>query len=313
MEITQIETFLAVAALGGFHRAAAALRMSQPAVSARIKALEQSLGVSLFARGPGGLALSAAGRSLKPHAEQLLQTATLARQAIQELEPANGHPLLVAAALTVCTYFLPEVLSRFRKECPGVMVTLHSRSLNSKEVLDMILSEEAELGLARSLYHPQVETVNLSADSLVLVGHPTQRLRRKRPSHLSEVAEWPLIFFDRGSSDWTLTHDLFRNAGLVPNMVLEVEVIETAKKMVERGLGLAFLPYLAVAHDIRQGTLIAVAIDDAEPVRRTLDAVHLRRLPLRAEAQAFLHLAKSVANEVVATTKALEDAGRKLH
>src|ERR1051326_7209357 len=89
MEIDQIETFLAVAAYGGFHRAAAALRMSQPAVSARIKALEQSLGVSLFTRAPGGLELSPAGRALKPYAEQLLQAATMARQAIQELNPGG--------------------------------------------------------------------------------------------------------------------------------------------------------------------------------------------------------------------------------
>src|SRR5438046_356155 len=129
LEIGQIETFLAVAGFGGFHRAARALRMSQPAVSARIKALEQSLGVML--------------------------------------------------------------------------------------------------------YLPEVDTVSLRTDSLILIGHPAHLPRRTHPVSLGEIVEWPLIFFDRGSSDWTITHDLFRRAGLVPNMVLEVEVIETAKKMVE--------------------------------------------------------------------------------
>ena len=80
MEIDQIETFIAVGTFGGFHRAAEALRVSQPAVSARIKALEESLGATLFTRSHTGLTLSEAGRILKPYAEQLLRTASLARE-----------------------------------------------------------------------------------------------------------------------------------------------------------------------------------------------------------------------------------------
>ena len=69
MEIPQVEAFLAVGTFGGFRRAADALRVTQPAISARIKALEDSLGVSLFERGKTGMALSPAGRALRPHAE----------------------------------------------------------------------------------------------------------------------------------------------------------------------------------------------------------------------------------------------------
>src|SRR2546429_8635274 len=79
MEIPQVEAFLAVGTFGGFRRAAAALRLTQPAVSARIRALEDSLSVRLFERGRQGhgMALSAAGRALRPHAEQLLQAGLL--------------------------------------------------------------------------------------------------------------------------------------------------------------------------------------------------------------------------------------------
>ena len=85
MEIAQIEAFLAVASFGGFHRAAEALRLSQPAISSRIKALEESLGVPLFVRSRNTLTLSSAGRVLRPYAEQLLKTASVARQAVHQL------------------------------------------------------------------------------------------------------------------------------------------------------------------------------------------------------------------------------------
>ncbi len=298
MEIDQIETFLAVGTFGGFRRGAEALRVTQPAVSARIKALEQALGVTLFERGRGALALSAAGRAFRPHAEQILQAVALARQAVHKLRPASGGALRIAAALSICTYLLPDVLKQFQRAHPKVMVTV--RSGHSKEVLEMVLRDEAEIGLARSLHHPQAETVSLRDDPLILVSHRAHLPGGGRRARLEDVVDRPLVFFDRGSSDWTLTHGLFRRAGLVPNVVLEVETIEAAKRMVERGLGLAFLPHIAVARELRRGTLIAIEIVGAEPLTRSLDVVHSRRRPLSPEALAFLRTLRSTVSPVAA-------------
>src|SRR5438034_3623734 len=231
MEIPQVEAFLAVGTFGGFRRAAEALRLTQPAVSARIRALEGSLNVRLFERGAHGLALSAAGRALRPHAEQLLHAVAQARQAVHDLRPASGGALQIAAALSICTYVLPDVLKRFQASHPKVMITV--RSGHSKQVLEMVLRGEAELGLARSLQHPGVETVSLRDDPLMLVGRAAQWPPRSRRVKLAAVADRPLILFDRGSSDWTLSHGLFRRAGLVPNVAREVETVETARRRAE--------------------------------------------------------------------------------
>src|SRR6266568_4677018 len=160
----------------------------------------------------------------------------------------------------------------------------------------MVMGGEAEIGLARSLQHPEVETLSLGDDPLLLVAHPKQEPKNVRRARLEEVANWPLIFFDRGSSDWTLTHSLFRRAGLVPNVALEVDTIETAKRMVERDLGSAFLPQLAVGREIRAGKLLAIKLLDAEPLRRSFDVIHPRQRPLRGQAQAFLRTLKEVAD-----------------
>jgi DNA-binding transcriptional LysR family regulator len=286
VEIAQVEAFLAVGTFGGFRRAADALRVTQPAISARIKALEESLGVTLFDRGRTGLALSPAGRALRPHAEQLLHAVALARQAVHDLKPSSGGAITIAAVLSICTYLLPDVLKRFQAAHPKTLITV--RSGHSKEVLGMVLAGEAELGLARSLNHPEMETVSLRDDPLVLVSAPAASMGRAGRARLEEVAAQPLILFDRGSSDWTLSHGLFRRAGLVPNVVLEVESIEAAKRMVERGIGLAFLPQLAVVQEIRRRRLLAIDIRDAEPLSRSLDVIHPRQRPLSTEAQALL-------------------------
>jgi len=301
LEISQVETFLAVATFGGFHRAAEALRVSQPAVSSRIKALEASLGVMLFVRSRNTLTLSTAGRVLRPYAEQLLKTASVARQAVHELQPGSDTPLQIAAGLSISVYFLPDVLKRFQQAFPRLNISI--RPGHSKEVLEMVLNEEAEIGLARSLQHPEVETISLRDDPLILVAHPTLKLGKSRRARLEQVAGWPLIFYERGSSDWTLTRSLFRHAGLVPNVALEVDTIETAKRMVERGLGVSFLPLMAVGPEMRKAELTPIKLIDAEPLHRSLDLIHPRHRPLRAQAQSFLRVVREVVKERSSTSK----------
>src|SRR6202521_1290638 len=131
VEIDQVETFLAVAAFGGFHRAAEALRISQPAVSARIKALEESLAVKLFSRSRSGLIVSDAGRTFRPHAELLLRTAAMARPAVPWSQPAGGTPLKIAAALSISVYFLTDILKRFQRAHASVIISI--RAGHSKE------------------------------------------------------------------------------------------------------------------------------------------------------------------------------------
>src|SRR5712691_9405546 len=155
MEIGQIEAFLAVGTFGGFRRAADALRVTQPAVSARIRALEGSLGVKLFERGKNGFVLSMAGRALRPRAEQLLQAVALARQAVHDLRPAAGGALQIAAVLSICTYLLPDVLKRFQSASPKTLMTV--RSGHSKEVLEMVLRGDAEDHLEDLLRVPRAD------------------------------------------------------------------------------------------------------------------------------------------------------------
>ena len=219
MEIVQLETFLAVATYGGFHRAAEALRISQPAVSARISSLEQLLGARLFERDRGRFSLSLAGKALRPHAEQVLRQVAIARQAVHELHPIAGGALPIAASLSICTYLLPEVLKKYRETHANVVVSV--RSGNSAQVLKMVLDGEVDLGLARSLNHPEVETIQLRDDPLILVGHPGHPALTQTKVTLEQLESVPLISYDRGSSDWTLMNGLFRREGLLPNIVLE--------------------------------------------------------------------------------------------
>jgi LysR family transcriptional regulator, low CO2-responsive transcriptional regulator len=295
MDIDHIETFLAVVSHGGFHRAARALRVSQPAVSARIRLLEGTLGAPLFRRSPGNVTLTAAGKALLPHAERMIRDVASARQAVYELQPTAAGALSIGAAFSICTYLLPDVLQKFQAAQPNVIVTM--RSGNSAQVLKMVLDGEVDLGLARSLNHPEVQTIQLREDPLMLVGHPSLLASRKRRVRLEELESIPLISYDRASSDWTLMNGLFRRAGLLPNVVLEVATIETCKQMVLRRLGLGFLPLIAVLQEIRNGKLKEIELINCEPLNRSLDVIHQGHRPLRSCAQDFLKVLRQTTQE----------------
>jgi len=309
MEIVQLETFLAVATYGGFHRAAEALRISQPAVSARIGTLEELLGARLFERDHGKFSLSLAGKALRPHAEQVLRQVAIARQAVHELHPIAGGALPIAASLSICTYLLPEVLKKYQETHPNVVVSV--RSGNSAQVLKMVLDGEVDLGLARSLNHPEVETIQLRDDPLILVGHPQLPAISRKKLTLAELESVPLISYDRGSSDWTLMNGLFRKEGLLPNIVLEVETIEACKRMVLRKLGLAFLPQIAVVEELRKGKLCPLEITGAEPLRRSLDVILPRRRPLSKSARELVASLREATHTVVTLSSAAKKRLKK--
>src|SRR5438045_9593337 len=113
IQLMQVEGFLEVARRGSVSRAAEALFITQPTLTARLKALERDLGTPLFLRTPHGMRLTDAGRAWVPFAERALRALSDGREALAQVMTASAGPLMIAAAPAVSTYVLPEPLERF--------------------------------------------------------------------------------------------------------------------------------------------------------------------------------------------------------
>ena len=142
----------------------------------------------------------------------------------------------------------------------------------------MVLRRHVQVGLVRHLRHPDVTTVPLYDDELVLVARRRHPFARAQRIHMEDLAGERLIMFDRTSSYHDLTNTFFNEAGIMPRSVMELDNIDATKKMVAQGLGVALLPHTAVVDELRAGVLSAVRILDAAPVRRQIVAVHRREL-----------------------------------
>lgn len=283
----QVQAFIEVARMGNVSRAAEALFVTQPALTARIQALERDLGEVLFVRTGRGVRLTDAGREFLPSAQRAMQALADGRQALADLRSASAGRLALGAAPAVSTYVLPPVLKRFASLHPRVDVAV--RTGHSEEILAMVLKDEVQVGLVRTLRHPDIEATALYDDELVLVSYPQHRFARRGSVELADVGRERLVMFDRTSSYFELTQSLFLRAGVVARTVMELDNIEAAKKMVEEGLGVALLPKVSVAREVANGLLSAIEIVDAPPVRRSIDAIRRKDAGLPGGVvQAFL-------------------------
>jgi DNA-binding transcriptional LysR family regulator len=293
MLLSQIEGFLETARHRNLRRAADALHVTQPALTARIQALESELGTPLFLRGRHGMELTDAGRAFQPYAERAMGALGAGASLLAELRRGGTGELVLGAAPAVSTYVLPALLVRYTGRYPNVRLVV--RTGHSEEILELALRREIDLGLVRELRHPDVEMRPLYDDELVLVAAGSHRFGDRTTVGIHELEGARLILFDRTSSYYDLTNAFFREAGVSPGGVMELDNIDSAKQMVGQGLGVALLPHTSIASELADGRLRAIDIEGAVPIRRRIVAIRRHDIgPPSGPVAAFLDVLEEV-------------------
>src|SRR6266511_5949953 len=178
IQLAQVEGFLEVARRGSVSRAAEALFITQPTLTARLQGLERELGTPLFLRTPNGMRLTDAGRAWIPFAERALRALVDGRDALEQVMTASAGHLMIAAAPAVSTYVLPELLERFVNAHPRVEVSV--RTGHSEDVVELVLRDEVQIGLGRAIRHPDLELRPFHNEDLVLVCAPGHSFAKRR-------------------------------------------------------------------------------------------------------------------------------------
>src|SRR3989337_553780 len=265
MDFGQIEAFVQLAAHNSFSRAAEVLQLTQPSITARIQSLEREVSEELFERGGRGVRLTDAGNAFLPYAERILQTLLEGRDAIDEVRNVQLGSLQLGSALTISTYVLPHILHDFRRRYSGVDVSI--RTGRSEQVLAMLQADEGQI---------------------VLMVTPEHAFAATGTATVEEAASEPIVLFDRGSSYYGLIHGFFRQAGVVPNVAMELDSLEATKRMVEEGLGIALVPLVTIERELSSGTLVKVDIVDAAPLKRPISLIYKRHRKRPRTVQAFI-------------------------
>lgn len=251
MELRQLRTFRTAAERGSFVRAAEELRYAQPTVTLHIRQLEKAFGSRLFVRKGKKMRLTEAGRTLKEHAEAVLDRAARLERAMEELASGEAGHLRVGAIEPTASLRLPEVLVRFCEERPKVRLTMEVGGTDS--IVRRVAAGELDLGLCS----PPPAELSLSfeplfVEELVLLvpeGHP---LAEKDALRVADLAEHRLLLSERPCAYRETVERVLVARGANPYSGIEIGTIELGsfeaiKRAVRGGLGAAVVPAVAVA------------------------------------------------------------------
>ena len=264
MEFRELESFLAAARVGSFRGAARASFVSQPSLSARIKSLERELRTPLFHRMGRGVRLTEAGEAFLPFAERVLEFLDKGREAVRHTVDVQQGTITIGSARTIGTYMLPPTLERFQRRHPQVSARI--RTGRSTDVLAMIIDGVVDIGLSRGLVHPDVHSLYLYDEEIVLVTYPEHPFAEKGHARISEVARQPLILYDPSSTYFLLINQACHEAGIVPKIETTLDSIEATKRMVALGLGISFLPRSAIRGEVEMGRLTPIGMAEEHRV-----------------------------------------------
>jgi molybdate transport repressor ModE-like protein len=257
VEIFTLRCLEAAARLGSLTAAARALGVSQPAVSVQIASLERHLGARLLERRARGVRPTAAGESILERARRVLDEF---RSLEGEIEQGALRGLLrIGSTDVVVLHRLPAVLKNFRAKHPGVDLQLIIEG--SLVLAEAVRARDIELALLTlPIPNPPGPLRPLYRDPLLFVVAPRHPLAQRRPVRLEEIAAAQLLAHKTGSVTRGMIDGFFTARGLAPRVVMEVSSPEVLRRMAQSGMGVAILPAVSVAEDVRRGRLRSLAV-----------------------------------------------------
>ena len=288
MDFDQIETFLEVARLSSFSRAAERRFRTQPAISSQIRALEEEVGARLLDRSGGKVAVTAAGKVFQRYAEETLEQRRIMLVALAEMHRVPRGEIVVSANEGTCLHILPEVFAEFKRQYPTVGVGV--KRLEHNKILEAIIDNSCDFGIV-SLPVPdkRLTVVPIHRDELIVITPPNHPLARQKKATVAEVVEYPLLLPKVGRTR-DLLETLFHDRRLKPIVSMDLDSSELLKRFVAADVGIGFIPRSHVAEDLQAKALAALTLADAR-IQRELALVFRKDKALSRAALAFIDIA----------------------
>lgn len=285
LNLHQLATFQAVAKHRSYVRAAEELHFSQPAVSAQIRHLEESLGVKLFDQIGRKTHLTQAGEELYLYSQKIFSVIDETLDVMEALRSPYYGRLSVGADTTVGSYVIPGLLGKFRQIYPQVEILL--QVLNRASLIEAIFNNRVELAVMGSVPDDaSVEIEPFAFNPLVLVAAPTHRLAGLKNVPIEELGREHFLLREQGSGTRAALEKALEDAGLPLQVSMQVGNNSAIKQGVVAGLGIALISRVAIDMELETNRLVILDVEGF-PIIRQWRLVHVKDKYLSATARAF--------------------------
>ena len=272
MHLETLKVFCDVVETRSFSVAASQNFVTQSAVSQQIRTLEERYGRRLLERTRGNVQLTPAGEILYQVSKEIVQRYQDMEAQLQVVAQRVAGTVRVATVHSIGLYELSVQIKRYLKAYP--QVHLHLEYSRSNKIYEEALRGQIDLGVvAYPSRRPQITVLPFREDRLVLACPPSHPLARHRQVSIRKLQGEHLVGYERDIPTRRETDRILRRYGVEVRYVMELDNVETIKRVIEIGTGLAILPEPAVRPEVKNKTLVAVHLSD-ELFLRPLGIIH---------------------------------------
>ncbi|WP_098748850.1 LysR family transcriptional regulator [Paenibacillus sp. EZ-K15] len=262
MNISQLETLITISKTMSFRKAGELLNLTQPAVSAQIKSLEEEFKTVLVDRSQP-VTLTDRGQVFVDHAEQILGIVDELKQRLSDLDQTPQGHIQLGTTTSIAIQILPRVLSYFQDQFPHIKTTI--QSMASSQIYHSVENGLIDIGIGYLIErNPNLSTSILYYDTFELVVSPQHPLAKLSTANMDVLGGTPLILLTRDTVGRRFADDVMKKHGIEPQVVMELSSSEEIKRMVEINLGAAIISKQSVATELRNGTLQIVPLSELE-------------------------------------------------
>ncbi len=266
LDLHRLNVFYTVVNEGTLSKAGERLFMSQPAISAHIKALEQQLGVRLFDRIGRRSVVNKAGELLYKKAEELFTVADDLKACMEDLRGVSNGRLTIGVSMD-WQYRLPRALGRFKQEYPGVELSMEIG--DSDRIEKMVMERSLDVGfVVNESSRAELASEHVAADELVPICSANHRLAGRKKLAVSELADEKFVVRESDSATRRLTDELLERHELDHNISMEMGSNEAIKSAVMTGEGIGIVSKQALESELHGGL---IAILDAPDLKAPLN------------------------------------------
>jgi len=271
IENFKLKVFRVVADTKNYRRAADELHLTQPAVTAQIKSLEASLGIALLDRIGRDVSLTPAGTTLLQYVRQIEGMTNEAVAALAPFGGQGGIELCIGASHTIAVYFLPQLLSSLQSEWPKLR--LHVTGGSTNDILLALSLRQIQVGLIEApAFRPDLKIEAFGEDELVMVVRPDHHWAKKSVLKAAELVQEPILLREVGSGMRRFVEEYLERNGVLRQQLrtsIDINSTEGIIAAVEAGLGVGFVPRLALEKALKIGCVRVIPLDNG-PIRRDL-------------------------------------------
>mgnify|MGYP001386519555 CR=1 FL=1 len=262
MNISQLETLITISKTMSFRKAGELLNLTQPAVSAQIKSLEDEFNTVLVDRNQP-VTLTDRGKVFLEHAEKILQIVDELKQKLADLnETPQGH-IVLGTTTSIAIQILPRVLAYFQNQFPLIKTSIHS--MNSTQIMASVESGMVDLGIGYlTEKNNNLETSVLYYDTFELVVSPDHPLSNVKHMSIEALRDIPLILLSPDTAMRRFVDQLFKQYDIQPHIVMELSSSEEVKRMAELNMGAAIVSKLSAMNELKRGTLKMIQVSELE-------------------------------------------------